>query len=76
MTIQIEIGTSEQFDKIARFLNRLKIKFTKKEAFLPNEVFDMENYRHRIHQVSVWSDSDISTLEQSTQNFNWTADQW
>jgi hypothetical protein len=53
MTIQIEIGTREQYEKIVRFLNRLKIKFIKKEDVLPNVAFDMENYRQQIKQVSV-----------------------
>ena len=69
MTIQIEIGTTEQYEKIARFLTRLKVRFSQKnEPLVANPTFNMEAYRHQIIKVSVWTDADIHTLEQSTQN--------
>lgn len=77
MTIQIEIGTAEQYEKIVRLLNRLKVRFTKQEDITPiHSSFDMTAYRRQISQVSVWSETDIHTLEKSTQNFNWTASEW
>ena len=77
MTIQIEIGTAEQYEKIVRLLNRLKVRFTKKEDMTTkSSSFDMAAYRHQISQISVWTDADINTMEKSTQNFNWTASEW
>ena len=76
MTIQIEIGTIEQYHKIVGLLNRLKVRFTKQEDKLTETSFDMVAYRQQICQVSVWTDTDINTMEKFTQNFNWTAPEW
>ena len=76
MTIQIEIGTIEQYQKIVGLLNRLKVRFTKQEDKLTETSFDMVAYRQQISQVSVWTEEDLRTIEQSTHNFNWTAPEW
>ncbi len=77
MTIQIEIGTLEQYQKIVGLLNRLKVRFTKQEDITTKSTsFDMAAYRQQISQVSVWTEADIQTIEQSTQSFNWTAPEW
>ena len=76
MTIQIEIGTIEQYQKIVGLLNRLKVRFTKQEDKLTETSFDMVAYRQQISQVSVWTEEDLHTIEQSTHNFNWTAPEW
>ncbi len=66
MTLQIEIGTLEQYQKITNFLNRIKVKFVKKEDSLPVVAFDIEAYRRQIAQVSVWTEEDITQLKQSS----------
>ena len=76
MTIQIEIGTIEQYQTIVGLLNRLKVRFTKQEDKLTETSFDMVAYRQQISQVSVWTEEDLHTIEQSTHNFNWTAPEW
>lgn len=77
MTIQIEIGSVEQYEKIVLLLNRLKVRFTKQEDITTkSSSFDMAAYRHQISQVSVWTEEDLHTIEQSTHNFNWTAPEW
>ncbi len=77
MTIQIEIGTVEQYEKIVRLLNRLKVRFTKQEDMATkSSSFDMTAYRNQISQVSVWTEADIHAMKKSTQNFNWTASEW
>ena len=41
MTIQIEIGTIEQYQKIVGFLNHIKMPFIKKEDKNIQSPFDM-----------------------------------
>ena len=76
MTLQIEIGTLEQYQKITHFLNRLKVKFVKKDDLPISDSFDREAYLRQISQVSIWTDEDITKIEQSSKNFNWNAPEW
>ncbi len=76
MTIQIEIGSIEQYQKIVGFLNKIKMPFIKKEHKNTEPPFDMEAYRRQISDVTIWTDADIAYLEEPTQNFNWTAPEW
>ena len=76
MTIQIEIGTIEQYQKIVGFLNHIKMPFIKKEDKNIQSPFDMAAYRRQISEVSVWTDADIAYLEEPSQNFNWSAPEW
>ena len=76
ITLQIEIGTLEQYQKITHFLNRLKDKFVKKDDLPISDSFDREAYLRQISQVSIWTDEDITKIEQSSKNFNWNAPEW
>lgn len=60
--------------QLLEYLNLLlSTKATKKEV----PKFDVKAYRENLLKVSVWSDEDISLIEEARQHFNnWKVKEW